>query len=45
MGMGYSEIHEDVTINPNTQVDMLVSFLDRLGIRDVDLVANDSGAW
>jgi len=43
MGMGYSEIQESVTINPDTQVDMLVSFLDRLSIRDVDLVANDSG--
>ena len=41
--MGYSEIREGTEINPRTQVDMLLSFLEKLNIREVDLVANDSG--
>lgn len=43
MGLGYSEIPERQSLAPEAQADMLAAFLDRLGIRDVDLVASDSG--
>jgi haloalkane dehalogenase len=43
MGLGYSEVAVDQDVSPNAQVEMLVSFLDALGIDQVDLVANDSG--
>ncbi len=43
MSMGYSDIPESQPINPHTQVNMLVSLLDSLKVKDVDLVANDSG--
>ncbi|MCU1221524.1 MAG: Hydrolase [Candidatus Angelobacter sp.] len=43
MSMGYSEIPESQPINPHTQVNMLASLLDSLEVKDVDLVANDSG--
>jgi haloalkane dehalogenase len=43
MSMGYSEIPESQPINPHSQVQMLVALLDSLKVKDVDLVANDSG--
>jgi haloalkane dehalogenase len=43
MGMGYSDISETQTITPVTQVEMLVAFMDQIKVREVDLVANDSG--
>jgi haloalkane dehalogenase len=43
MGMGYSETSPDQELSPQAQVDMVVAFLDVLGIDTVDVVANDSG--
>lgn len=43
MRMGYSEVNEGIAVTPNAQAEMLSEFLDRLHIREVDLVANDSG--
>ena len=43
MGMGYSEITATGSITPAAQVQMLAALLDTLKLRDVDLVANDSG--
>ena len=43
MGLGYTEVGEHQSLAPANQVAMLVSLLDRLSVRAVDLVANDSG--
>lgn len=43
MGLGYSEIPEGQSLAPEAQAEMFAAFLDALGIRSVDLVANDSG--
>jgi haloalkane dehalogenase len=43
LGLGYTQVAEGVSITPATQVQMLVALLDELSVRDVDLVANDSG--
>ncbi len=43
MGLGYSDIPASQPITPETQADMLVAFLDRLGVDACDVVANDSG--
>lgn len=43
MGLGYSEIPEGQSLSPVAQMEMLAAFLDTLSIRDVDLVASDSG--
>jgi haloalkane dehalogenase len=43
LGLGYTQVAEGVSITPATQVQMLTALLDKLSIRDVDLVANDSG--
>jgi haloalkane dehalogenase len=43
LGLGYTQVAEGANITPATQVQMLVALLDKLSIRDVDLVANDSG--
>ncbi len=43
MGLGYTEVSEQQDLSPQAQADMLAAFLDALSIRDVDLVANDSG--
>ena len=43
MGLGYTETPAGQTISPETQVEMLGSFLDALRVDAVDLVANDSG--
>jgi haloalkane dehalogenase len=43
MSMGFSEVPEKQSVTPNTQAEMLASLLDHLHVRDVDLVANDSG--
>lgn len=43
LGLGYTQVAEGVHITPATQVQMLVALLDALSIRDVDIVANDSG--
>lgn len=43
MSLGYTEVPVGQPISPHTQVEMLAAFLDKLKIRDVDLVGNDSG--
>lgn len=43
MGLGYTEVAEGQSYAPAAQSDMLVTLLDRLSIRTVDLIANDSG--
>lgn len=42
-GLGYSETAEAHEITPVTQADMLAEFLDALKIKDVDIIANDTG--
>jgi len=43
MGLGYTEVASGQNVAPAAQSDMLGAFLDRLGVRQVDLIANDSG--
>ena len=43
LGLGYTQVAKGVSVTPGTQVQMLTAFLDKLSIRSVDLVANDSG--
>jgi pimeloyl-ACP methyl ester carboxylesterase len=43
MGLGYTEVKPGKSVTPASQVDMLIEFLDTLGVGSVDLVANDSG--
>ncbi|WP_394821244.1 alpha/beta fold hydrolase [Pendulispora albinea] len=43
MGLGYTEVAKGQSVAPAAQVAMLVALLDKLSIRTVDLIANDSG--
>jgi haloalkane dehalogenase len=43
MGLGYTVVAPGQSITPTAQADMIAAFLDRLEIRQVDLIANDSG--
>jgi haloalkane dehalogenase len=43
MGLGYTDVPEQQDLSPQAQADMLVAFLDKLAIPNVDIVANDSG--
>jgi haloalkane dehalogenase len=43
MGLGYTEVAPGQSLTPSSQADMLTAFLDRLSVREVDLIANDSG--
>lgn len=43
LAMGYTEVAPGQSVDPDAQVAMLVTLLDRLSISTVDLVANDSG--
>lgn len=43
MGLGYSDVPAAQDLSPGAQADMVAAFLDALAIRQVDLVANDSG--
>jgi haloalkane dehalogenase len=43
MGLGFSQVGKDQSVSPGAQADMLASLLDSLGIRQVDIIANDSG--
>lgn len=43
MGMGHSEVAAGQDLAFTAQAEMLLAFLDALGIERVDLVANDSG--
>lgn len=43
MGLGFSEVPREQAVSLGAQADMLAAFLDNLGIRQVDIIANDSG--
>lgn len=43
LGLGYTEVAQGQSLAPAEQAAMLAALLDRLGIEDVDLIANDSG--
>jgi pimeloyl-ACP methyl ester carboxylesterase len=43
MGLGHTEVAPGQSVTPSAQADMIAAFLDRLSVRDVDLIANDSG--
>jgi pimeloyl-ACP methyl ester carboxylesterase len=43
MSLGYTEVPAGQPITPHGQAEMLAALLDKLKIRDVDLVANDTG--
>lgn len=44
MGLGYSEIGAEQDLGFDRQAAMIAAFMDRLGLSQVDLVGNDSGA-
>ena len=44
MGLGYTEIKPDQNLGFDQQAAMIAAFMDRLGLSQVDLVGNDSGA-
>jgi pimeloyl-ACP methyl ester carboxylesterase len=43
LGLGYTEVAPNQSVAPAAQVGMLVALLDHLDVREVDLIANDSG--
>lgn len=43
MGLGYTEVASGQGVTPADQVRMITTFLDRLSIGKVDVIANDSG--
>jgi haloalkane dehalogenase len=43
LAMGYTQVADGQQVGPDAQAQMLVALLDTLGIRRVDLIANDSG--
>jgi haloalkane dehalogenase len=43
MGLGYTVVAPGQSVAPAAQADMIAAFLDRLDVRQVDLIANDSG--
>jgi len=43
MGLGYTEVADGQSVSPAAQATLIATFLDRLGIDKVDLIANDSG--
>ena len=43
MGLGYTEVASGQGVTPADQVQMIATFLDRLGLEKVDVIANDSG--
>ena len=43
MGLGYTEISTSQDVSFTAQAEMLLQFLDKLGLDRVDLVGNDSG--
>lgn len=43
MGLGYTEVAPGQGVTPADQVRMVTTFLDRLSIGKVDVIANDSG--
>ena len=43
MGLGHSEISADQDLRFSTQADMVLATMDAMGVREFDLVGNDSG--
>jgi pimeloyl-ACP methyl ester carboxylesterase len=43
LGLGHTQIVAGQSVTPHAQAEMLTAFLERLGIAQVDLIANDSG--
>lgn len=43
MGLGHTEISADQDLRFSTQADMVLATLDAMGVREFDLVGNDSG--
>lgn len=43
LGLGYTRVASGQSVTPADQAAMLVALLDKLGLADVDLIANDSG--
>jgi haloalkane dehalogenase len=43
MGLGFTQVTKGQNVSPGAQADMLAAFLDTLGIKQVDIIANDSG--
>jgi pimeloyl-ACP methyl ester carboxylesterase len=43
MGLGHTEVAPGQSVTPAAQAEMIAAFLDRFAIRQVDLIANDSG--
>ena len=43
LALGYTEVADDQSVEPQAQVGMLVQLLDELSVSAVDIVANDSG--
>lgn len=43
MGLGYTEIAADQDLRFSTQADMVLATLDAMGVREFDLIGNDSG--
>jgi pimeloyl-ACP methyl ester carboxylesterase len=43
LGLGYSEVRPEQSVAPEAQVQMLGALLDALKVREVDLIASDSG--
>ncbi|HZC45686.1 MAG TPA: alpha/beta hydrolase [Candidatus Acidoferrum sp.] len=44
MGLGYTEVAADQDLGFDQQAAMIAAFMDRLGLSQIDLVGNDSGA-
>jgi haloalkane dehalogenase len=43
MGLGYTEVTRGWSMTPAAQANMIIAFLDRLGVNEIDVIANDSG--
>jgi haloalkane dehalogenase len=43
MGLGHTEVADGQSVTPAAQAALIETFLDRLSIDKVDLIANDSG--
>jgi haloalkane dehalogenase len=43
MGLGFSHVAAGQDVSPAAQAEMIAAFLDGLGIRRADIIANDSG--
>lgn len=42
MGLGYSDVAADADLSPSAQAAMVVAVMDKMGLKDADLVSNDS---